>query len=71
MDFARRQALRGPVPEPAAELGLTRPFSEPSLATVPTVDEADAISLVILTPVTPHSGRGAGKPAATDAAPEG
>lgn len=37
----------------------------------PGVDEVDAISLVILGPSAPHSGRGPGKSAATDAATDG
>jgi hypothetical protein len=37
----------------------------------PGVDEVDAISLVILGPAAPHSGRGPGKSAATDAATDG
>ncbi len=34
------------------------------------IDEADALSLVILSPATPHSGKGAGKSAAVDAVTE-
>jgi hypothetical protein len=37
----------------------------------PGVDEVDAMSLVILGPAAPHSGRGPGKSAATDAATDG
>jgi hypothetical protein len=44
-----------------------RPLALPSSRSTSTIDEAEALSLVILGPVTPHVGRGVGKSAATEA----
>ena len=49
--------------------GFYKVFAAPD--DVSTIDEANALSLVILSPAIPHSGRGISKSAATDAVTEG
>jgi len=63
VEAAIAQVLRD---DAATKGGFARVFAAPDDATA--IDEAPALSLVILGPSTPHAGKGVAKSAATDAA---